>query len=258
MIGFSHKEDILSLKYFLNCIYVSSEGEGVHLGKPQIFVRFQGCSIGCVNCDSKETWAFVSKQDQSQSLDQVLTQIHELSTSGRRIPIKRVSITGGDPLHPSHHEPVLALVEALKAQGFYINIEASGTRVVPEIFDLVDFISFDYKTPSTGVKTPLRWVSHLVHHYPGKFQIKSVIASLDDFEYVRAAYEELMQMEEGTEPLSQEWEWCLTPAYHPDESWGSVQENFTQLLHLSENEGANFRVIGQQHKWVYGPDRKQV
>ena len=45
-------------KHLINSIYRATEGEGVFVGRPQIFVRYQGCAIGCINCDSKDTWEF--------------------------------------------------------------------------------------------------------------------------------------------------------------------------------------------------------
>ena len=136
----------------INSIYMATEGEGIFIGTPQIFVRFQGCAIGCSNCDSKETWDF---EPANMTLITVMDRIEELS-GNYPYRIKRVSITGGDPLHPKLAPSVQSLSIELKKRGFFVNIEASGQRVVDEIFDLVDFVSFDLKTPSTGVKTNLK------------------------------------------------------------------------------------------------------
>ena len=78
----------------LHSIYRATEGEGVFIGVPQIFVRFQGCAVGCVNCDSKETWDF--EENRLFPIENVLTKISLLGGD----EINRVSITGGDPLHP--------------------------------------------------------------------------------------------------------------------------------------------------------------
>ena len=127
----------------LNSIYAATEGEGIHIGKPQIFVRFQGCAIGCLNCDSKETWDF---DGEKTSLESAVSQVEEIAGNYPH-RLKRVSITGGDPLHPKLLPGVVAAAGELKKRGYYINIEASGSRVVDELFDIVNFISFDFKTP---------------------------------------------------------------------------------------------------------------
>lgn len=234
------------LTYLMNSIYLATEGEGVLLGTPQVFVRFQGCAIGCSNCDSKDTWEFDQKTALSQN--EVLEKISVESKKGL---VKRVSITGGDPLHPQHVPAVVALVKELKARGYQINIEAAGTRVVHEIFDLVDFISFDFKTPSTGVKTKIDLLIKMVEQYPNRFQIKSVIETEDDFRETLRAYEEVERKVEGfTGP------WCLTPCYNLEEAF--PQKRFIDVMDWNINAGAKFRVIGQQHKWIFGPDEKQV
>lgn len=236
----------MNTKHLINSIYRATEGEGVFLGRPQIFVRYQGCAIGCLNCDSKDTWEF--REDMAQSLSEVMEAIHKEGLNGT---IKNVSITGGDPLHPAHVPHVLALVKMLKEKKYYVNIEAAGTRVVDEIFDLVDYVSFDFKTPSTGVKTPLKNISKMIAQYPGKFQVKAVIADKADFVTTLEAFK-AFQAEH--EPLP--FPWVLTPCFNNLEEF--PLERFTQVLAMNEESGGFFRVIGQQHKWIFGPDQKQV
>lgn len=228
----------------INSIYRATEGEGVHIGTPQIFVRFQGCHIGCVNCDTKETWEFDPAF--TMSLDEVMEKVEVLSQD----IIKRVSITGGDPLHPSHVPSLLALVKQLKERDYFINIEAAGTRIVKEAFDLVDFISFDIKTPSTHVKTSKELLLRFLEEYGHKAQIKAVVADKKDFESVFDAFYFTKNNQAPWAP------WCLTPCYEADEKF--PMNRFQQVVQLNESFGMPFRVIGQQHKWLYGPDAKNV
>jgi 7-carboxy-7-deazaguanine synthase len=221
----------------IHSIYQATEGEGIFVGRPQIFVRFQGCKVACRNCDSKETWAF---KGQEYTLGDVLGAIKVISTQ-----IKTISITGGDPLDPIHHESVLSLCKSLKSEGYYINIEAAGNILVPEIFQLVDFISFDFKTPSTGVKTPIELIQRMRVEFPGKFQIKAVIETEEDFNATFEAYQTFSQID---------FPWCLTPAYNPMEQF--PMERFVKVLEMNEHLGGPFRVIGQQHKWVFGPNKR--
>lgn len=230
----------------INSIYRATEGEGVFLGRPQIFVRYQGCAVGCINCDSKDTWDFTESMGQSQDL--VLESIHKEGLNGS---IKNVSITGGDPLHPGHVPHVLSLVKKLKEKKYYINIEAAGTRVVDDLFDLVDYVSFDFKTPSTGVKTPLKNISKMITQYPGKFQIKAVIQDKSDFTATLNAFKEL-----SAEHDNMNFPWVLTPCFNTDEEF--PMKRFVDVLTWNEEVGGVFRVIGQQHKWVFGPNEKQV
>jgi len=223
-------------KLAIHAIYAATEGEGVFIGTPLIFVRFQGCSLACRNCDSKETWKFNAP---TLSLNEVMTEI-------KKLKLKRVSLTGGDPLDEVHRPGLLGLVKELKSAGYWINIEASGNKVDPVLFDIVDYISFDYKTPSTGVKTTIENIRILSVQFPQKFQVKSVVTDVEDFNYTL----------EAKKILNSEVPWCLTPAYSPGEKFPGTR--FAKLLELNQNSEMPFRVIGQQHKWIFGPDAKNI
>src|SRR5690606_11633421 len=143
------------------------------------------------------------------------------------------------------------LVKELKDRGYYVNVEAAGTRVVKEVFDLVDFISYDYKTPSTGVKTSKDLLLKFIQDYGDRAQIKAVVADKKDFEATYDVYHFVKQnLKEVRTP------WCLTPCFEPGEAF--PMNRFQQVVQLNENFGLPFRVIGQQHKWVYGQDAKLV
>jgi 7-carboxy-7-deazaguanine synthase len=230
----------------INAIYRATEGEGILIGTPQVFVRFQGCAIGCINCDSRDTWAFDSSM--SMELAEVLERVYEESLGGA---IKRVSITGGDPLHPKHTDFLLELVNRLKAQGYSLTLEAAGTRIIHQVFDQLDFINMDFKTPSTGVVTRLSVLEDLIQQYPGRYQIKSVIENQHDFSTTLEAYQSLVSKLE-----LQSLPWILTPAYNPGEEF--PMERFQEIIEWNYQAQALFRVIGQQHKWIYGPDKKSV
>jgi 7-carboxy-7-deazaguanine synthase len=230
------------MKLFLNSIYLATEGEGIHVGTPQVFVRFQGCNIGCLNCDSIDTWEF--KDEMGLDISGALAEINRVSHQQK---IKRVSITGGDPLHPMFEDSLLALLKELKREGFYINIEASGQRISHQIFDLIDYISFDFKTPCTGVKGQLNLIEKLSEQYPNKFQIKSVVETKEDFDY-------LIQEKQRLENI--DFPWVITPSYNLKEEF--PKERFNEIIEWNEEIMLPFRVIAQQHKLIHGPDKKHI
>ncbi len=226
----------------INSIYEAHEGEGLHVGKPQIFVRLQGCSIGCLNCDSKDTWDF--SQGEKTSLQDIL---YLLIKYRENLGINRVSITGGDPTHPIFEKALLELVSMLKKKDFYINIEASGTRVPSKLFDVVDFISFDVKTPSTGVKIQPQLLDTFLKQFAHKAQIKSVIETYEDFKFV-------LELKNSMSPTFEHW--ILTPCYNTEEDF--PQTRFKQILEWNYAAKSPFRIIGQQHKWIFGSKEKKV
>ena len=247
MLDLMVKEKVVK-PLLINSIYQATEGEGIHLGNPQIFVRFQGCAIGCINCDSRETWPFL--EETGSSVEAVVQQIQSLSQTNR-YPIKRVSITGGDPLHPRFHDGLLELIRQLKALDFWINIEASGVRIVDSVFELVDFISFDFKTLSTNVQTRPEMIVRVAQNFGDKLQVKSVIESDEDFFQVVKVYQFVEK-----ELNSVYFAWCLTPAYNEREEF--PLRRFKRVIELNQQWGGIFRVVGQQHKWLYGPDSLRV
>ena len=231
----------------IHSIYSATEGEGIYIGTPQVFVRFRGCTLKCKNCDSIYTWGHGNENDR-WSMESVLAEINEVSHNGK---IQRVSITGGDPLDDNNIGDVLMLSGELKSKGYFVNIEASGNKIDHRVFDLVDFISIDFKTPSSGIETPLEILASMERQYHGKFQVKSVIQDERDFNIVYQAYYLL-----AGEMPDMNFSWCLTPAYNLEEKF--PHERFQNVLKWNEKAGGYFRVIGQQHKWIFGPDKKDV
>lgn len=228
--------------FSIHSIYKATEGEGVLIGSPQVFVRFQGCAVGCINCDSLETWNFVSG---NMSLDEIYEKI-KLEGKQDFGEIKRVSITGGDPLHPKNEKNAIELASFLKDKGYFLNIEAAGTRCVDELFDLVDFVSFDYKTPSTKVKFNEKVFKRFIDKYANKSQIKAVIADEEDF----LSYLELARKYKSGD------NWVITPCYEANEKF--PMERFKKVIDLNESYGGVFRVIGQQHKWLHGANKTNI
>jgi 7-carboxy-7-deazaguanine synthase len=236
----------------LNGIYPAIEGEGVWVGMPQIFVRLQGCQVGCRNCDSKDTWSF--NKGNLLSVEQVISEIerHSLLIAKSKDAIRRISITGGDPTDPQHLPGVFALAKELKSRRYTVTLEASGNAVPHHIFDLLDYINFDFKTPSTGVETDFNHLLELAKHYAGRFQIKSVVQSLEDFEYCLKYKTALGRSLPDVAPFS----WIITPAFSPGEEF--PKQRFQDIYGYNFAAGAPFRVIAQQHKWIFGPDRKNI
>lgn len=231
----------------INTIYRATEGEGIHIGTPQIFVRLQGCQHKCLNCDSKETWDF--DDGQAWPVDSVTKEVAKLSLG----LLKRVSITGGDPLLSQNLDGLQQLIQSLKLYGYFLNLEVSGSRIVHHVFDLVDFIGIDCKTPSSGLLGKLETIIEMRRQYAGRFQVKSVIQTREDFDFVVGLYNQLL-LDKNNKVI--DFPWCLTPAYNANESF--PLQRFIDITQWNENFGNVFRIIGQQHKWIHGPNKRMV
>lgn len=100
--------------------FFSIQGEGPTAGLPAVFVRLQGCSVGCAWCDTKYSW----DPEGGRAAD-VEALVAEASVHHCR----RAVVTGGEPLESSLFQPLCA---ALAAAGFILEVETSGTLVPPD------------------------------------------------------------------------------------------------------------------------------
>lgn len=117
--------------------FFSIQGEGVTAGVPAVFVRLQGCSVGCRWCDTKYSWDPAGGREVS---------LEALVEEASGFPCRHVVITGGEPLESVLFAP---LVEALKARHFTIEVETSGTLPPPPV--PVDQWNVSVKLEGSGV-----------------------------------------------------------------------------------------------------------
>lgn len=123
--------------YPINEIFQTIQGEGVFTGLPAIFVRLQGCPVGCPWCDTRHTWvvdparevgvqAVLDCSNESDgwskmSTEQILASFKQLGYQARH-----VVITGGEPCLYDLQD----LSTALIAAGYQVQIETSGTSEI--------------------------------------------------------------------------------------------------------------------------------
>lgn len=123
--------------YPINELFETIQGEGVFTGVPAIFIRMQGCPVGCPWCDTQHTWD--KNESDRIDLEQVIVKTdatpHYADVSAEdllarikalKYTAKHVVITGGEPcmydLRP--------LAAVLEAAGYRLQIETSGTFTV--------------------------------------------------------------------------------------------------------------------------------
>lgn len=122
------------INYNVNELFETIQGEGQYTGTPSIFLRLQGCPVGCSWCDTKQTWetelgdkvdssSIILKTEDSPTwttlnAEQILTIFEQQGYRARH-----VVITGGEPcmydLNP--------LCTLLHNNGYTTQIETSGT-----------------------------------------------------------------------------------------------------------------------------------
>ncbi|MCL9783139.1 7-carboxy-7-deazaguanine synthase QueE [Vibrio sp. S4M6] len=123
--------------YKINEMFQTIQGEGNFTGVPSVFVRMQGCPVGCAWCDTKQTWdadpkdasTFESVLNKTQdgplwasvSAEDIINAYREAGYSA-----KHIVITGGEPCTYD----LTLLTEAFENIGCRCQIETSGTSEI--------------------------------------------------------------------------------------------------------------------------------
>ena len=118
-------------------VFLSIQGEGPTAGMPTVFIRLQGCSVGCAWCDTKYSWDPAAGRE---------VALEDLIEEASAFSCRRCVITGGEPLESSLFLP---LVRALKAGSFTLEVETSGTLPPPAV--PVDQWNVSVKLACSGV-----------------------------------------------------------------------------------------------------------
>ena len=120
--------------YKINELFETIQGEGSFTGQPSIFIRLQGCPVGCSWCDTKHTWDIAL--DDQVTAETMLTKTQETSTwasftpaeimtlvNDKKFKAKHIVITGGEPCMVD----LTPLCELFEQAGYSTQIETSGT-----------------------------------------------------------------------------------------------------------------------------------
>ncbi|AWB68859.1 7-carboxy-7-deazaguanine synthase QueE [Saccharobesus litoralis] len=115
-------------------MFETIQGEGAYTGTPSIFIRLQGCPVGCPWCDTQQTW-YVEEKDKISAKDMLAKQGDSPTWSTLTVAeimlvieqqgyhAKHVVITGGEPCMYDLTE----LTTVLQTAGYQCQIETSGT-----------------------------------------------------------------------------------------------------------------------------------
>jgi organic radical activating enzyme len=238
-------------------IFSSIQGEGVHLGRRQIFIRLADCNLACAYCDTEFFRASLFPCEirpgcgfSTDMPNPVASyEIAELVAGWNRdIPGAHhsISITGGEPLCQAEALAVW-LPELRKI--LPVHLETNGTlpAALAPLLSAIDFISMDLKLASvTGVVTP--WEEHrrfLTLAVQRPCQVKLVVGAATSFDEllgaVRFVHEIAPQVPLVLQPQSIERRVSL------------AAHQLLQMQAVAAAIHADIRVIPQVHHFLNAP-----
>jgi 7-carboxy-7-deazaguanine synthase len=200
------------VRYIVNEVFSSIQGEGIFVGLPMNFIRFCECNLSCRWCDT------AYRNGVELSYASILKKLDK--------KIKWVSLTGGEPMM---EKDLGSLISGLKDNGFKVLLETNGTLYDKKIFSSCDHISLDLKAPSSGNSLFSEDAFRFCLKHPKKSQIKVVVQDVSDmrfFSLVHSAGKEYPN-------------WIIQP------EWSRISElDYSKII----SKFSGVRVIPQMHK----------
>jgi len=120
----------------INEIFETIQGEGHWSGTPAVFVRLQGCDVGCPWCDTKHTWDLDPRDEipvgamlvkDGSSRQWAMVPVSMIAAQVQLYRSRHVVITGGEPCV---HDLTPLTTSLIEQTGRDVQIETSGTYPV--------------------------------------------------------------------------------------------------------------------------------
>lgn len=127
-------------------VFISIQGEGLWIGKRQVFIRFAGCNLSCHFCDTKPAQVKAFRCHIFKEIIENPIGIDTLKSHIRKKFFHSISLTGGEPLLQ-----IDFIKEFLKNKEYIVYLDTNGTLPYEfeKIKDKIDFVCMDIKLPSS-------------------------------------------------------------------------------------------------------------
>src|SRR5213594_1193003 len=148
-------------------IFVSFQGEGLHAGRRQLFIRLAGCPLRCRYCDTPESLVPVAacrvlgpdgEERRKNPFSPAALDATVSALAGPAPPLHAIAVTGGEPLAQAGF---LAAWLSTRTTELPVLLETAG--ILParlrQVLPWVAIVSFDVKCPSNPGERA-RWEEH--------------------------------------------------------------------------------------------------
>ncbi len=135
------------MPYRVKEIFYSLQGEGIHTGRPAVFVRFSGCNLACPFCDTDFSGTDGPGGGVYDRPSDIIAAMRACLSSFEHGDGPRFAVlTGGEPALQLD----AALIRELHGDGWEIAVETNGTLPIPPG---IDWITVSPKAGSSLVVT---------------------------------------------------------------------------------------------------------
>lgn len=213
--------------------FVSINGEGSKAGQLAVFIRFAGCNLDCVYCDTK--WA--NEKDVSYS-EMSKEEIYEyIKSTG----VRNITVTGGEPLL---QDGIYEFLEYLSLdKELSVEIETNGSVDI-SLFKKIDntpSFTMDYKLDYSKMENKM-FLDNL-KNLDKRDVIKFVSGSQKDLEILKNIVEKYNLIERTKVYVS--------PVF------GAIEPSVIVDWMIENNlNGMNLQI--QMHKIIWDPEKKGV
>lgn len=217
------------IKYNVNEIFYSIQGEGSRSGKPCVFVRMQGCLLRCSWCDTP--YALERKQTER------LMDIDEIMSEVAQYDCKFLMLTGGEPLE---QKEIGELVKVALSLGYEVVIETNGQQDIGKVpKEAVKIL--DIKCPGSAMHKKNNYDN--IKLLDAKDEVKFVIKDRADYEWALERCSEFYLFNRVKEVL-------FSPVF------GAIEP--IDLANWILNDKLDARMQLQMHKFIWEPNKRGV
>ena len=233
-------------------IFDTIQGEGRYIGRPVVFARLSNCNLQCSWCDTPYTWAFnekrASQHDEGKVYDkkkeQTKIEVGDAIDTINGYEIKRLVITGGEPL--MQQPSIIELAQGLRDanEDYWVEVETNGTIAPkPELVEVVDQFNVSPKLENSGNLLNKRLKPEALKKFveTGKADFKFVVSRTEDIKEI------LSIVDESGMPSDRVF---LMPEGRTEEE---VETHQKILVDLAKEH--NFNVTTRLHVLIWGAKR---